>query len=122
MERSDVVAVALVGSWARGSARPDSDVDLVVLTTEGARYLEHDDWIAGLGAQRLVLTRSWGPLTERRVVMPSGLEVEVGIAAPSWAAVDPVDAGTQQVVTDGVRVLYDPAGLLATLLATAVRP
>jgi hypothetical protein len=97
-------------------------VDLVVLTTEGARYLEHDDWIAGLGADRLVLTRSWGPLTERRVLMPSGLEVEVGIAAPSWAAVDPVDAGTQQVVTDGVRVLYDPAGLLATLLATAVRP
>ncbi len=120
MGRADVVAVALVGSWARDAARPDSDVDLVVLTTDQAPYLDRDDWIGGLVADRLVMTRSWGPLTERRLVLPSGLEVEVGIAPPSWAAADPVDEGTHQVITDGVRVLHDPEGLLATLIA-AVR-
>src|SRR6266498_2627622 len=82
MGRADVVAVALVGSWARDAARPDSDVDLVVLTTDQAPYLDRDDWIGGLGADRLVMTRSWGPLTERRLVLPSGLEVEVGIGPP----------------------------------------
>src|SRR6266540_4723844 len=112
MGRADVVAVALVGSWARDAARPDSDVDLVVLTTDQAPYLapylDRDDWIGGLGADRLVMTRSWGPLTERRLVLPSG------------AAADPVDEGTHQVITDGVRVLHDPEGLLARLIA-AVR-
>jgi predicted nucleotidyltransferase len=32
--RDDVVAAAVVGSWARGAARMDSDIDIVVLTNE----------------------------------------------------------------------------------------
>jgi predicted nucleotidyltransferase len=115
--RPDVVALALVGSYARGVDRPDSDVDLMVLTTDPTRYLDREDWIGELGAERLVTTRSWGPVTERRLALPSGLEVEVGVAPPSWAAVDPVDAGSRQVMTDGNRVLYDPAGLLAAFIA-----
>ncbi|HEX8863682.1 MAG TPA: nucleotidyltransferase domain-containing protein [Actinomycetes bacterium] len=115
--RPDVVALALVGSYARGADRPDSDVDLMVLTTGPARYLDREDWIGELGAERLVATRWWGPVTERRLLLPSGLEVEVGVAPPSWAAVDPVDAGACRVMTDGNRVLYDPAGLLAAFIA-----
>jgi predicted nucleotidyltransferase len=115
--RRDVVALALVGSYARGADRPGSDVDLMVLTTEPARYLDREDWIGGLGAERLVTTRSWGAVTERRVALPSGLEVEVGLALPSWAAIDPVDSGSRRVMTDGNRVLYDPAGVLARFIA-----
>ena len=42
--RSDVRAVILFGSRARGNNRPDSDVDLVVILTEGYRRAieEHD--------------------------------------------------------------------------------
>jgi predicted nucleotidyltransferase len=115
--RPDVVALALVGSYARGADRPDSDVDLMVLTTDPARYLAREDWIGELGAERLVTTRSWGPVTERRLALPSDLEVEVGVAPPSWAAVDLVDAGSRRVMTDGNRILYDPAGLLAAFIA-----
>jgi predicted nucleotidyltransferase len=35
-----VAAVGLMGSHARGDARPDSDVDLVVLSSSPARLLE----------------------------------------------------------------------------------
>jgi hypothetical protein len=55
-------------------------------------------------------------MTERRFTLLSGLEVEVGTALPSWAATEPVDAGTSRVVTDGMSVLYDPQGLLARLI------
>lgn len=71
------VAAGLVGSWARGNARPDSHVDVVLLT-------------------------------ERRLRLASGLEVEVCIGHPSWAETDPVDAGTRRIVSDGIRVLWDP--------------
>lgn len=115
--RDDVAAVALVGSWARGAERPDSDLDLVVLTDDPAGYLERDDWVEELqpGAE-LVATRDWGTIVERRIRLPSGLEVEVGIGRPSWADTSPVDPGTRRVVRDGMQALYDPRGLLAALV------
>ena len=33
--RGDVLGVILFGSWARGNSRPDSDVDLVVILSDG---------------------------------------------------------------------------------------
>jgi uncharacterized protein len=117
--RPDIRGVALVGSWARGTARADSDVDLVVLTSRRDRYLDADGWTAARGATRLLRTQAWGPLTERRLLLEGGLEVEVGIAEPSWAATDPVDPGTRRVVTDGLGILHDPDGRLAALAAAA---
>lgn len=56
-------------------------------------------------------------MTERRVRLDSGVEIEFGFTQPTWASVDPVDAGTHRVVRDGLRPLFDPAGLLARLVA-----
>lgn len=43
-QRTDVVGVIMFGSWARGNNRTDSDVDLVVILTEGyRRTVEHRD-------------------------------------------------------------------------------
>jgi GrpB-like predicted nucleotidyltransferase (UPF0157 family) len=96
-------------------------VDVVLLSTDPARYVERDDWLDEVGAARLVRTLPWGAVTERRFALPSGLEVELGVGTPSWASVDPVDAGTCEVVTDGIRVLYDPDGMLAELVAACRR-
>jgi hypothetical protein len=111
-----VVALALVGSWVRGEARADSDVDLVLLTHDPARYTAADDWALALGAPGVTRTASWGAITERRIVLPSGLEVEVGVGRPSWASTAPLDAGTARVVADGLRALHDPSALLTRLV------
>ncbi|MGW1591389.1 nucleotidyltransferase domain-containing protein [Streptomyces sp. NPDC002386] len=115
--REDIVGLLLVGSCARNAARPDSDIDVVLLTTEESQYLREDAWAAELGLGELIRTQSWGPITERRYATTSGLEVELGIGSPTWANTDPVDHGTHRVVTDGARVLHDPAGILTNLLA-----
>lgn len=57
-------------------------------------------------------TEGWGSLTERRVVLRSGLEVETGFVAPIWASVDPVDPGTGRVVGEGLSPLVDPKGVV----------
>jgi hypothetical protein len=122
----DVLAVALAGSYARGETRPDSDVDLVVLTTDQERFRRQSQWVEDFHWEHLgVQVSSWadedyGALWSRRLVLSSGLEVEVGFAAPSWAAIDPIDAGTQQVVRGGMRILLDPAGLLDQLLHAVI--
>jgi predicted nucleotidyltransferase len=119
--RTDVRALALVGSWARGAPTRQSDVDVVLLTDSPARYTQSDAWLAELGDARPVRTLAWGAVTERRFALPGGLEVELGVAAPSWAAVEPLDPGTRRVVSDGMRILHDPDGLLARLAAACDR-
>ena len=100
----------------------DSDIDVVVLTVDEDRYLTGDDWVeksVGQSAE-IVRTQEWGPLTERRVRLASGLEVEFGFTGPEWAATDPVDPGTAGVVLDGCVPLLDPRGLFWGLIG-AVR-
>ncbi|MDK0523879.1 nucleotidyltransferase domain-containing protein [Streptomyces sp. ML-6] len=113
--RHDVVGLLLVGSCARNAARPDSDIDLVLLTTDESRYSDHA-WADELALGKLVRTRSWGPLGERRFAAASGLEVELNIGSPDWALTNPVDPGTRRVVTDGARPLHDPDAVLAALI------
>lgn len=118
--RRDVVGLLLVGSYARSAARPDSDIDLVLLTTDQARY-SGARWADGLALGDLIRIRSWGPIDERRFRTASGLEVEIGIGPPGWAGTDPVDPGTRRVITDGARALHDPDGALDGLIH-ACRP
>jgi hypothetical protein len=120
--RADVRALALVGSYARGTARDDSDVDLTILCADPAAYRAGRVWLDALpwdtlGA-RVVETRDeeYGPLWSRFIFLSSGLEIEIGFSTPAWAAVDPVDPGTWRVIHDGCRILYDPEGLLARLV------
>ena len=110
-------ALALVGSWAYGAPDMDSDVDVVLLTDVPSYYIEHDDWLNELGGGRLVRTRPWGAITERRFRLPGGLEVEFGVGTPTWATVEGLDDGTRKVVSDGMRILYDPEHLLARVAA-----
>ena len=115
-QRSDIRAVALVGSYAREAASKESDIDLVVLTSRPSDYTTREDWVSELGVGDLVQTKDWGAITERRLRRPDGLDIEIGIGEPTWASVDPVDPGTRKVVTDGMRPLYDPDRLLQRLL------
>lgn len=116
--RDDLVAAAIVGSWARDGAREDSDVDLILLTNDPTAYTGHGDWISRLApGAKLLRTGDWGAIIERRLLLPSGLEVEIGVGLPSWAETTPVDPGTRRVVRGGLRAVFDPHGLLSALAA-----
>ena len=115
MDRNDVHALALVGSHARGTQRPDSDVDLVLLVVEPSVLLHDRAWISRFGTIVSVVPEDWGRLQSLRVHYGGGPELELGIAGLNWAAVKPLDPGTAAVVSDGMKALYDPAGLLEAL-------
>ncbi len=108
-----VAAVALVGSHARGDARPDSDVDLVVLSSSPARLLADRGWTARFGVVKAAEFEDWGRVTSLRVWYEDALEVEFGVAAPDWATSP--DDGTRRVVSSGLRILWDPNGLFDSL-------
>lgn len=112
---ADVAAVAVVGSWARGEQRMDSDVDLVVVVDRVEPYVQGDDWMVSLGGTAMVRTQKWGLSQECRFVLDSGLEVETGFVTRQWTTTNPVEAGTRRVVSDGMRIVYDPEGILSAV-------
>jgi uncharacterized protein len=107
--------IALVGSHARGEARPASDIDLVLLCTHPNAFLEDISWARLFGEVAACQTEEWGRVTSLRVTYRNGLEVEFGLTTPAWARF-PVDAGTRQVVSNGMRILLDKEGALRRLL------
>jgi predicted nucleotidyltransferase len=109
-----IAAVALVGSHARGAARPDSDIDVVLLCEEPHAFLAHTSWIHHFGAVARCHTEAWGVVTSLRVHYTDSVEVEFGLTTRAWAGL-PVDPGTQDVVSHGMRILWDREGLLARL-------
>lgn len=112
--RPDVLGVALVGSYARQAARPDSDVDLVVVCESPSAFLENAAWIGAFGRPIRTGREDWGRVTSVRVWYAGGLEVEFGIADAAWAEA-PLDEGTRRVVQDGCIVLFDRVGVLTGL-------
>ena len=106
---------SLVGSCARGTPGPDSDVDLVILCAEPDDLCRRGDWFTHFGSVASVGQRQFGDVTERRLRRGDGVDIEIGLAPLSWADTDPVDAGTARVVRDGFSIVFDPHGTLAGL-------
>lgn len=112
--QADIEGVGLVGSYARGAATEESDVDLIILTTKQERYFLDQTWASLFGETGRSQVEEWGKLRSLRIHYKSGLEVEYGFSTPEWAG-SPLDEGTLRVVSDGIKILYDPNGLLGGL-------
>lgn len=119
-QQSDIKGVLLVGSYARGAARTDSDVDLVILTASPQRYIDCISFADNFGSVAKWEKEDWGRVTSLRVWYQDGLEVEYGIARPDWAS-QPLDAGTLQVVSDGMQIVFDRDGSLNWLSRTTAQ-
>lgn len=114
-----VIAAGLCGSYARGDAGPDSDVDFCILTPDPGALLDDQSWIYGLGAGASIT----GAIEDYNLVQSvrvfyGATEAEFGITDQSWAEV-PVDAETASVINDGLRPLYDPERRLEKAIAFA---
>jgi hypothetical protein len=113
----NVLALALVGSYARKQARPDSDIDFLIIC-EDITLLEKDiSWIDQFGKVKSHNKEHWGTITSVRVFYADGQEVEFGLAPKSWADI-PVDAVTRSVVSDGMIILKDINNILGKLKST----
>lgn len=113
-KQPDIHGVLLVGSHARREARADSDIDLVILTNTPGKYLDTISFAEDFGAIERTVNEDWGKVTAVRTWYGDGMEVEFGITTPEWAAL-PLDPGTQRVISDGVRIIFDRDGELAPL-------
>jgi hypothetical protein len=123
--RPDIRGLALVGSWARGSAQSDSDIDLMLLVSEPQKFRSDEHWLTEIdwagGRVADWHDAEYGSSWSRHVALEPRCQIEFTFCAPAWASTDPIDAGTANVVSGGCRVLVDKMQLFGNLL-TAVSP
>ena len=112
--QTDVVGVALVGSYARNAATEESDVDLVILTVDVTKYFQSKEWLSLFGEVEESRVENWGRVETIRAFYEDAFEIEYNFSAPNWADV-PVDSGTRRVVSNGMKILYDPKGIFEAL-------
>ena len=111
-KRKDILAAALVGSYAREAATESSDVDLVIIVEDPQKYLTHTKWLKVFGTVITQKIEDYGKLTSLRVWYENGLEIEYGFTTRDWAKT-PLDKGTKRVISDGMRVLFEKEVLLS---------
>lgn len=114
--QNNIIGVFLVGSYARNSARKDSDVDLVIITKDSSVYLKDDLWISNFGSVSRVVDEDWGMVKTKRVFYENNLEIEFNITDSEWIRKNPVDEGTRKVLSDGNKILLDKNGILKSFL------
>lgn len=102
----------MVGSHARGTATPTSDLDLVLICKNTAQYLHNTDWTSRFGQVEQQQVEEYGLVISLRVWYREGPEVEYGLTDERWAAL-PLDEGTCRVMEDGIRILFERGNILS---------
>lgn len=116
-----VFALGLCGSRARGTARPNSDIDLSILVQDKQIFRE-TDWLEQLKFEKIndkisrFEDKTYGKVWSRHVFLESQAEIEFSFADKSWAATDPLNEGTHKVISDGYKIIYDPHLILEKLV------
>lgn len=101
-----IESVIVVGSYARGTNREDSDIDIVVITSDKAGMIARQDFTKKFGKICRQQTEYYGACTSVRAWYEDGKEVEFGIVEPSWISA-PLDDGTIKVLSGGYKIIID---------------
>jgi len=121
--RDGLRALAVCGSWARGAARPESDLDLLLVAADPAAWRREQGWVARLPYSEAGRTyrshrnATYGVAWSAHIRLDPEAALELTFAPVAWAHTDPVDPGTRRVVSGGFRVVIDKDGALARLVA-----
>ena len=103
---SHIESVLIVGSYARGTNKENSDLDIVIITSNKSDMIIRQDFTQEFGEVYKQQTEYYGACTSIRAWYNDGKEVEFGIVEPSWISM-PLDSGTYKVLSDGYKIIID---------------
>ena len=103
---SHIESVIIIGTYARGTNKATSDLDIVIITSKKAEMVANQEFTQNFGKIDKKQTEYYGACTSIRVWYEDGKEVEFGLVEPSWISV-PLDVGTYKVLSDGYKIVVD---------------
>ena len=110
-----IESIIVVGSYARGTYKVTSDIDLIIITSDKEKMLKNQTFVDLFGEIKKSQIEYYGACTSIRVWYKDGKEVEFGIVSTSWRE-KPLDKGTIKVLSDGFKVVIDKKGYFKNII------
>jgi len=101
-----VQLVLLIGSYARGEERNDSDVDFIIEVDNMEQWLTDYNWLKNFGDILDVYQENYEQVKALRVYYQNSLELEFGFVSHEWLN-QPYDKATKEALDAGYNVLID---------------
>lgn len=105
-ENTDIKSIIIVGSYAKGTNKATSDIDLIIMTSNKDEMIKNQNFTELFGEVESTQTEYYGACTSVRVWYKSGPEVEFGLVTPDWIS-QPLDNGTYRVLSNGYKIITD---------------
>lgn len=109
-KKKDIRACILIGSYAKGEQRLDSDVDFIVLAQDREKWLSNTNWTKSLGTVLSTNIEQYEEVKAVRTYYSDNVELEFGFVEESWLE-KPLKDATKEAVDGGFKILHDPEQL-----------
>jgi predicted nucleotidyltransferase len=123
--QGDLRSLVMVGSFARGTPKPESDLDFVIVADAPEAYGENIGWV-----QELLLETEGFKLVNVFTKAASGIwwiyielcrdgrkiEAEIKLVSAEWIDMSSAESEFQQSVRDAFRILVDKSGELENIV------
>lgn len=110
-----VRGIILVGSYARGDNRDNSDVNVIILADDPQEFFKKIEFFKHFGNIFSVENSRKGILSFK-IACHEDTEIQLSIVPCIWAQAEPIDPETLKVILNGVSILWDPRGQLEKLI------
>lgn len=111
IKTDEVILGLLIGSYARGEQREDSDVDYIIMVNNMNQFIEDTHWTSKFGEVVSIQQEIYEEVTALRVYYTEDIELEFGFVLEDWLS-QPLKETTKEALNNGKKVLKDTKNLL----------
>ena len=104
-KNEDILAILLVGSYARNKQHDKSDIDIMIITTDETKYFSDYNWIDEIAEASAIEKENWGMVNTLRCFSDQ-TEIEFNICPTEWIIL-PTDPETERVLRDGYKIIFE---------------
>ena len=105
-KQGDIKAALLIGSYARGEERNDSDVDFIIVVDDVSKWFTNTNWVKNFGQMLSMNIEQFEDVQALRVYYQDSNELEFGFVTEEWLA-KPYSDTTKEALNGGMEILID---------------
>ena len=114
IKEKQILGALLIGSYARGEQREDSDIDFIFIVDDVEEWISDPQWVKRFGPVMSQTDEVYEDVSALRVYYKDNVEIEFGFTSKAWLN-EPFKEATREAIDGGYKILTNKAHLLDDL-------